>query len=204
MRGVSRVDASSSCRSARTCSGRCTYGSSSGSPSPSRPATATRWVVQSGMTGSWERGRLHRAAAAAIAFDSDQADAEITGPRCQRIHNFRRQALAFGACRRGGCCDCLLAPAVRLSDGDQIRQCPCCASSASSAAQSIASVLSGFTSRRACACSAWAAKIWVVVVVTTRRPPATASSASRKSALVLPPAPTSVTTESSSGGRRRA
>ena len=48
-------------------------------------------------------GRLHRAAAAAIAFNSDQADAEITGPRGQRIHNFRRQALAFGSCWRGGC-----------------------------------------------------------------------------------------------------
>ena len=48
------------------------------------------------------RRRLHRAAAAAIAFDNDQADAEITGPRCQRIHNCRGQALAFGSCRRGG------------------------------------------------------------------------------------------------------
>ena len=48
-------------------------------------------------------GRLHRAAAAAIAFNRDQADAEISGPRRQRIHNLRRKALPFGSCRRSGC-----------------------------------------------------------------------------------------------------
>ena len=92
------------------------------------------------------RGRLHRAAAAAIAFNSDQADAEITGPRGQRIHNFRRQALALDLVGEAAV-GLPPASADRTLDGDQIRQCPCCASCASSAAQSTASVLSGFTSR---------------------------------------------------------
>ena len=187
MRGVSRVNASVSSRSARTRSGRCTYGSSRGSPSPSRPATGTRWVVQSGMTGSCGAG----------AFTGRR---RLPSPSTAISPMSRSWARAASASTVAGGNPSLLTPESEVAS----RQCPCRARWASSAAQSIASFPYASTTRRTGACIACDVKIRVVVVVTTRRPAARASSASRKSALVLPPAPTSVTTESASAGSRRA